>query len=88
MLYSQGEKDTVDLYIQSFKSHWDMCLAFGVSPGIHKGLVNNMLTTADWMVDHANVTADERTRAVRETTELVKAAMVISGADKRQYGQL
>ena len=29
-----------------------------------------------------------RERAVTETTESVKAAMVISGADKRRYGQL
>jgi hypothetical protein len=35
MLYSQGEKDTVDSYIQSFKSHCDTCSAFGASPGMH-----------------------------------------------------
>ena len=69
MLYSQGEKDTVDSYIQSFKSHWDTCSAFGASPGMHEGLVNNMLATADWVANHANITADERARAVNETTE-------------------
>ena len=47
MLYSQGEKDTVDIYVQSFKSYWDTCLAFGASPGVHEGLVNSMLAAAD-----------------------------------------
>ena len=69
---SQGEKDTVDLYIQSFKSYWDMCLAFIVSPGVHKGLVNNMLATADWVADHDNTTADKRGRVVRKSTKSVK----------------
>ena len=68
--------------------HWDTCSAFGVAPGMHEGLVNNMLATADWVVNHANITADERARAVNETTESVKAAMVIRRADKRRYGQL
>ena len=40
------------------------------------------------MVDHDNATVDKRARAVRETTESVKAAMVTSGANKRRYGQL
>ena len=65
-----------------------MCSAFGTSPGVHKGLVTDMLAAVDWLADHNNTTANERARAVRETTESVKAAMVISGADKRKYGQL
>ena len=40
------------------------------------------------MVDHDNTTNNERARAERETAESVKAAMVVSGADKRRYGQL
>ena len=63
-------------------------MAFGASPGMHEGLVNGMLLTADWVVDHDNIQPDERMRAVRETTESVKVALLISGADKRRYGQL
>ena len=40
------------------------------------------------MADHDNITTNERAKAVRETTKSVKAAMIISGADKRQYMQL
>ena len=43
---------------------------------MHEGLVNNMLATVDWVVDHDNTTTDERVRAVTETTESVKAAMI------------
>ena len=65
-----------------------MCLAFGASPGMHEALVNGMLLTADWVADHGKVQPDERTRAVRETTESVKAAILINGADNRSCKQL
>ena len=64
MLYLQRDKNTVDLYVQSFKSHCDTCSAFGPSLGMHEGLGTNMLATADWVVDHDNATANERARAV------------------------
>ena len=88
MLFSQGEKETVDEYVQGFKSHWDTCSAFGGSPGEHEGLVNGILATAAWVADPDNIIPAERERAVRESTESVKAAMVISGAEKRRFGQL
>ena len=55
MLYSQGEKDAVDVYVQSFKSYWDACSAFGASLGMHEGLINGMLLAADWVVDHDSI---------------------------------
>ena len=55
---------------------------------MNEDLVINMLATEDWVENYDNTTANERVRAVRETIESVKAAMVISGADKRRYGQL
>ena len=88
MLTSQGKKETVDGYVQSFKSHWDTCTAFGASPGEHAGLVDRVLTTAAWVVDLANIQPNEQTRAVNETTESVKSAMIISGADRKRYVQL
>ena len=83
MLYSQGENDIVDLYVQSFKCYWDTSLAFGVSPGVHEGLMNNMLATSDWVADYDNTTMDERARVVRETIESVKASMITSRAGKK-----
>ena len=88
MLYSQGEKETVDEYILNFKSYWDTCTAFGASPGGHAGLVAGVIATADWVVDRDAPTGPESARAVEETTESVKAAMIISGADRKRYGQL
>ena len=50
--------------------------------------MNDMLSTADWVVDHYDIQPDERMRLVRETTDSVKAAMLISEADRRRYGKL
>ena len=50
--------------------------------------MNGMILTADWVADHGNIQPGERVRMVRETIESVKTAMLISGADKRRYGQL
>ena len=88
MLYSQGEKETVDEYVLSFKSYWDTCTAFGASPGAHVGLVAGVIATADWVQDRDAPTPNESARAGAESTESVKAAMIISGADRKRYGQL
>ena len=88
MLYSQGENETVDAYAQGFKSHWDTCTAFGASPGEHAGLINGILATAAWVGDAANIQPAERERAIAESTESVKAAMIISGSDKKRFGKL
>ena len=42
-LFTQGEKDTIDEYGRNFQSLWDTVEAFGVSPGIHRGLVEGLL---------------------------------------------
>ncbi len=44
ILYTQGEKDSVEEYGQNFQSLWDRGEAFGGSPGVHKGLVNRLLS--------------------------------------------
>ena len=44
-LYTQSEKDAVEEYGCNFRSLWDTVVAFGGSPGVHKGLVNAALKT-------------------------------------------
>jgi hypothetical protein len=42
-LYTQADKESVNEYACNFKSLWDTVKAFGGSPGIHKGLVKEIL---------------------------------------------
>ena len=46
--------------------------------------------SANWVntIPAGNITAAERRAAEEETSESVKAALLISGADKRRYGKL
>ncbi len=87
-LFTQGEKDTVDKYRRNFRSLWDTVEAFGGSPGIHKGLVDKLLKEPGQVANPANITANERKAAEEEANESVKAALLISGAEKRRYGKL
>jgi hypothetical protein len=65
-----------------------MVEAFGGLPGVHKGLVNVLLKDPSWVNDVHNVTPKECAEAKETTCKAVKAAMLISGADKRRYGKL
>ncbi len=87
-LFTQGEKDTVDEYRHNFRSLWNTVEAFGGSPGIHKGLVDRLLKEPGRVANPANITANERKAAEEEADELVKAALLISGAEKRRCGKL
>jgi hypothetical protein len=87
-LYTQGEKDGVDQYGRNFRSLWDTVKAFGGLPGLHKRLVNMLLKDPNWVNDIHSVTPEECTEAEETACEAVKAAMLISSADKRQYGKL
>jgi len=87
-LFTQAEKDTVDKYGRNFRSLWDTVEAFGGSPGIHRGLVEGLLNEPGRVANPGNITAAERRAAEEETSESVKAALLISGADKRRYGKL
>ena len=40
------------------------------------------------MANRANITADERARAVRESSEAVAAALLVGGANRNRYGTL
>ena len=62
--------------------------AFGGSLGIHRGLVEGLLNEPGRVVNPGYVMAAERRAAEEEANESVKAALLISGADKRRYGKL
>ncbi len=87
-LFTQGEKDTVDKYGRNFQSLWDTVEAFGGSPGIHKGLVDGLNKESGQVANLANITANERKATEEESNESVKAALLISGAEKCRYGKL
>ncbi len=87
-LYTQEEKEGVDQYEHNFRSLWDTVEAFGGLPGVHKGLMIVLLKNPSWVNNVHNVTPKERAEAKETICEAVKAAILISGADKQQYGKL
>jgi hypothetical protein len=87
-LYTQGENDGINQYGRNFRSLWDTVKAFGGLPGVHKGLVNVLLKDPSWVNNFHNVTPKELAEAKETICKVVKAAMLISGMDKRRYGQL
>ena len=88
-LYTQTDKESVEDYSRNLTSIWDTAEAFGASPGIHRGLVEGwLLAEPGRIADVNNITHIERTEAETQTSDAVKAALLISGADKRRYGGL
>jgi hypothetical protein len=87
-LYTQTDRESINEYTCNFKSLWDMVEALGGLPGIHKGLVTGLLALPGQVRDPSNITGDERTEAKEEVVDAIKAALLISGADKRRYGRL
>jgi hypothetical protein len=83
-LYSQSEKETVEDYTRNIRSLWDTVEVFGGSPGIQEGLVEAELA-------RRNITTPtpmQLSEAEDVSIEQVKAAMLISGANRQQYGKL
>ncbi len=78
----------MDEYARNFRSLWDTVEAFGGSLGVHRGLVDVMLSDPNYVRDVNNVIEGERAAAEETAAEAVKAAMLISGADKQRYGKL
>ncbi len=62
--------------------------AFGGSPGVHKGLVEGILKDPGRVRNVNSITDAERRATEQEVSDTVKAALVISGADKQRYGKL
>ena len=87
-LYTRGEKESVEEYRRNFKSLWDTVEAFGGSQGVHKGLVEGILKNLGRVRNVNSITDAECRAAEQEVSDTVKAALVIIGADKGQYGKL
>ena len=87
-LYTQTEKGSVDKYACNYKSLWDVVEAFSGSPGIQQGLMKELLTSPGRVRNPNNITNAERTGAEEEVAGAVKAALLISGADKWRCGRL
>ena len=87
-LYSQNDKETVEQYGRNFRALWETVEAFGGSPGVHQGMIDGMLKDPTRVANVTRPTAAERTKAEEDASEAVKAALLISGADRTRYGRL
>jgi hypothetical protein len=85
-LYTQGNKESMEEYGCNLRSLWDTVEAFGGSPGIHKGLTDALLTPVTSM--EGVPLAAQQKKAEEDSSKAVKAALLISGADRRRYGVL
>ncbi len=75
-------------YSRNFKSLWDTVEAFGGLPGKQKGLIDGLLKLPGTVPDPDNMTAKEFKATENEVAEVVKAALLISGANKVRYWRL
>ena len=87
-LYSQTDKETVEQYSRNFRALWETVEAFGGSPGIHQGMIDGMLKDPTQVANVAKPTVAEIMKAEEDASEAVKAALLISGADKTRFGRL
>jgi len=87
-LYSQSDKETVEQYGWNFRALWETVEAFGGSPGIHQGMIEAMLKDPTRVTNVGKPTVAEISAAEDDATEAVKAALLISGADKIRFGWL
>ena len=86
-LHRQSKKDTVEEYTQNFRSLWDMVEAFGGLQGNHKELTDMILkvtVTAGLVATEAQLKAAGR----EDLSDVVKATLLISGANRCCYGTL
>ena len=83
-LYTQSEKDTVEEYVRNFRSLWEMMEAFGGSPGVHQRLVDTELRRRGI----TNPSDSQAEAAANVAIEQVKAALLISGADRHKFSKL
>jgi hypothetical protein len=87
-LHTQGERESVEEYSRNFKSLWDTVEAFGRLPRMQKGLISGLFKLPGRVVDPDNIMAKEFEAAEDEVAEAVKAALLISGANKVRYWRL
>ena len=87
-LYSQSNKETVEQYGWNFRALWETVEAFRGSLGIHQGMIEAMLKDPTRMANVGKPTVAEINMAEDDAMEAVKAALLISGADKTRFGRL
>jgi hypothetical protein len=85
-LYTQLEKESVEEYGRNLKSLWDTVEAFGGSPGLHKGMIEALAKDAKRFANAGAPTEAKITKMENEANKAVKTALLISGANKQQYG--
>ena len=78
----------MEQYGWNFCALWEKVEAFGGSPGIHQGMIEAMLKDPTRVANVGKPTVAEICKAEDDATEAVKAALLISGADKMRFGQL
>ncbi len=61
---------------------------FGGLPGTHKRITDGMLKDPNHVADVNRPTNEERRKAEEDGSEAVKAALHISGANKKRHGRL
>jgi hypothetical protein len=82
-LYTQLEKESVDEYGRNLKRIWDRVEVFGGSPGLHMGMMEVLAKDATRFANAAAPAEDEITKMENEANKAVKAALLISGANKQ-----
>ncbi len=87
-LYMQEENDTVEEFGRNFQSLWETVEAFGGYPGVHKGIINGLLSNMARVRDMSKPTNQEIAQTEEDSCKAVKAALLISGANILQYGKL
>jgi hypothetical protein len=82
-LYTQSKSETIEEYGRNFRSLWETAKAFGGLPGIHQGMMDSLMKGIT-----GSPTVDQIKKAEETASKVVKGALLISGADKRQFGKL
>jgi hypothetical protein len=85
-LYTQSEKELVEEYGRNLKSLWDTVEVFRGSPGLHKEMMEVLAKDATRFGNAGTPTENKITKMENEANEAMKTALLISGADKQQYG--
>ena len=78
----------MEQYGQNFRALWETVEAFGGSPGIHQGMIEAMLKDPTRVTNVGKPTVTEINAAEDDAMEAVKAALLISGADKLRFRRL
>ena len=81
-LYTQGNEESTQEYGRNFRSLWDTVKASGGTPGIHKELTVVLLMPVTSI--RGVPSAAQQKKADEDSSEAVKAALLISGADRRR----